>query len=166
MTVVSMFVVAGLAGLALLVYWWRTAGWLPAELREGDLVHVERTLKAEMPFPVVGRPDRVYRLPGGEHTPLEYKTRDVARLYESDRAQISLQAWLLRKNGHPTAPHGWVVVRRRKDGARYPLKVDLGDDAYCERLVRRYVALRAGRVIPQKTLDGRCKSCGHREACH
>ena len=100
-----------LFGLALaLAVWtfmvWRgfAQNWLPSELAAGKVAQVERNLFVDTPFPVVGRPDQVYRLPDGLHVPLENKNRDAHRVYETDIAQLSLQAWLLRLNGLETAP--------------------------------------------------------------
>jgi CRISPR-associated exonuclease Cas4 len=174
MGTLTLLLIAAL-GVALLVLWWRQEGklpawlqqegWLPAELRQGEMVGVEKSLMATTPFLVTGRPDRVYRLASGAHTPLDFKNRDTTRLFESDRAQLSLQAWLLRRNSKPTAPHGYLVVRLRKTGKTSALKVDLGDDAYCERLIRRYLALREGSVKPVKAKDARCNTCGHKGDC-
>lgn len=164
MVTLTLLLIAAL-GIALLVLWWKQEGWLPDELRQGELVGVEKSLTVTAPFLVTGRPDRVYRLASGAHTPLEFKNRDTVRLFESDRAQLSLQAWLLRRNDKPTAPHGYLVVRARKTGKKFALKVDLGEDAYCERLIRRYLALREGRVKPTKAKDPRCNTCPHNGNC-
>jgi CRISPR/Cas system-associated exonuclease Cas4 (RecB family) len=164
-----------MAGLAFLIFialvavfaaqWWRSQNWLPSELRNGKLIAIEKSLHTDVPYPVTGRFDRVYQLASGQHAPLEYKNRDITRLFESDRAQLSLQAWVLRRNGKPTAPFGFLVVRERKTGQKKAVKVDLGDDAYCERLIRRHIEVRSGRAKPNRARDGRCKACGHRDVC-
>lgn len=165
MSSVILFLIAGLGAALLLANWRPQDSWLPPELRGGKMVGIEKSLSTVTPFRVTGRLDRVYRLANGEHAPLEYKNRDTIRLFEKDRAQLSLQAWLLRKNGKPTAPHGYLVVRVRSTGKKCAVKVDLGDDAYCEHLIQRYLAVRDGRVKPAKAGDGRCKNCGHRDNC-
>lgn len=153
------------AGAALMIATWPRKSWLPEELRRAEAVWVEKRLTVEAPFWVVGRLDRVYRLAGGTHTPLEFKNRNTTRLFESDRAQLSLQAWLLRKSGKPTTEHGWLVVQERKSKQKRALKVDLGDDAYCERLIRRYLAVRDGQLQPVKADDARCNACAHKAIC-
>lgn len=152
---------------AFLAYWqWqRSSSWLPAELRRGKMVGVEKSLHAEAPFPVTGRLDRVYQLANGLHTPMEFKNRDTTRLHDSDLAQLSLQSWLLRRNGHKTASFGYLVVRERKTGRKKALKVNLRDDAYCDQLIRRYLEVQSGMEKPRKVRDGRCKSCGHYGVC-
>lgn len=147
---------------------WRgfTQDWLPDELKAGRVVLVEKNLLADDPYPVVGRPDQVYRLDSGLHVPLENKNRDEHRVYETDIAQLSLQAWLLRRNGMPTAPFGFVAINSRRTGQRKALRVELRDDAYCERLIARYLALIDGRLHPRRSRGRKCDTCGHRRACH
>lgn len=169
MTNLLSFVLFGLA--AALAFWtflvWRgfSQDWLPSELKAGKVVMVEKNLFARSPFPVVGRPDQVYRLPDGLHVPLENKNRDRHRVYETDVAQLSLQAWLLRRNGLPTAPFGYVAVNSRRTRARKAIRVDLRDDTYCERLIARYLDLTERRAPPRKDRGPKCETCGHRPLC-
>lgn len=163
----SGLIVFGIAALlaAFAVYWKLSSGWLPAELRAGTLLGSEVNFHADVPFPVTGRLDRVYQLRNGQHTPVEYKNREAARLHDSDRAQLSLQAWLLRRNGKATSPFGYLVVRERKSGRKKSLKVELMDDAACERMIWRHIEVKEGRASPQRVRDARCKSCGHNSVC-
>ena len=162
-----------LFGLALaLAVWtfmvWRgfTQNWLPSELAVGKVAQVERNLFINAPFPIVGRPDQVYRLPDGLHVPLENKNRDAHRVYETDIAQLSLQGWLLRRNGLPTAAFGYAVINSRTTRKRKAIRVELRDDAYCEQLIARYLAIIEGRAQARKSSGPKCKSCGHAGACH
>ena len=161
-----------LFGLALaLAVWtfmvWRgfAQNWLPSELAAGKVAQVERNLFVDTPFPVVGRPDQVYRLPDGLHVPLENKNRDAHRVYETDIAQLSLQAWLLRLNGLETAPFGFVVINNRKTRERRAIRVELRDDAYCEQLVARYIDITERGAKARRSRGGKCKSCGHVSVC-
>jgi CRISPR-associated exonuclease Cas4 len=162
-----------LFGLALaLAAWtflvWRgfSQDWLPDELKAGRVAQVERNLRADHPYRVIGRPDQVYRLPDGLHVPLENKNRDAHRVYETDIAQLSLQGWLLRRNGLPTAAFGYAVINSRTTRKRRAIRVELRDDAYCEQLIARYLAIIEGRAQARKSRGPKCKSCGHAGACN
>lgn len=140
--------------------------WRPAELRGARLVMVERDLFAGSgELALAGRPDRVYRTRANLHVPVEYKTRYGFRLYETDCAQLSLQAWQLRRTGRATGPTGYVVVSEQGSRKRRALAVQLGDDAYCEALMRRYHALRRNGNDAQRNTGPKCKTCGHRAHC-
>lgn len=168
MTIASLlcFLLAGLGALWLAMVWRGMAqDWMPDDLKSGRLVAIEKDLHADDPFPVVGRPDQVYRLANGLHAPVELKNRDSHSVYESDIAEISLRAWLLRKNGQPTAGHGYVVINNRTSGQRKAIRVALGGDAFCEALIGRYVALVEGRARPNKSPGRKCRSCGHLALC-
>lgn len=146
---------------------WRgfSQNWLPPELATAKVAQVERTLFVHAPFRVVGRPDQVYRLPDGLHVPVECKNRDAHRVYETDVAQLSLQAWMLRLNGYATADFAFVAVNSRGTGRRKAIKVQLRDDAYCEWLIRRYIDVTQYRVQPRQSRGGKCNSCGYRALC-
>lgn len=147
---------------------WRgfTQTWMPEELKGAKLVLVEKNLWTDATFPVVGRPDRVYRLATGDHVPLENKNRDGHAVYETDIAQLSLQAWLLRQTGKATAAFGYVVINSRRTGQRKSIRVDLYGDTACEQIIQRYFDITEGRTVPRKSRGGKCKSCGHRQHCH
>lgn len=167
------YVGMALGSLALLVgaifIWlvWRgfAQNWRPEELKRGKVVLVEEDLFVDGPFPLAGRPDQVYRLANGLHVPVDNKNRNVHRVYQTDMAELSLQAWLLRRHGMPTAPYGYVAANNRKTGERKALKVQLGDDQYCERLFRRYLELIEGRTEARRSVGPKCNSCGHRRRC-
>lgn len=154
-----------LAGWTFMVWRGFTQNWLPSELAEGKVTHVERNLFINSPFPVVGRPDQVYRLADGLHVPLENKNRDDHRVYETDIAQLSLQAWLLRLNGLETAPFAFVAINSRRTRKRRAIRVELRDDAYCEQLVARYLDIIERRAKPHKSRGHKCNSCGHLSVC-
>ncbi|MGP8438170.1 PD-(D/E)XK nuclease family protein [Paraburkholderia fungorum] len=164
---------------------WRgfTQDWLPEELKTARVALVEKNLwiDADLPrstgtgfgasrtyvsVPVVGRPDRIYKLSGGQHVPVENKNRDLDRVFDTDIAQLSLQAWLLRQKGFETASFGYVAINNRRTRQRTAHKVDLLDDAACVRIINRYLDVTEGRVEPRKSRGKKCNSCGHRIACH
>jgi CRISPR/Cas system-associated exonuclease Cas4 (RecB family) len=134
-------------------------------LKDANLVYVEHNFFVDAPFPVVGRPDQVYRLSDGRHVPLENKNRNSYRVYDGDVAQLSLQAWLLRELGKPTADFGLLAINHRQSGKRQAVRVPLWNDAACEQLIARYLALKEGKVLPRKSSGPKCTSCGHRTLC-
>lgn len=177
----------GVAVWTLLVWRGFTQVWLPEELKAASLVLVEKNIVIDMSFPaigrrldqlgrgcdelgrsfgMVGRPDQVYRLANGDHVPLENKNRDDHRVYDTDIAQLSLQAWLLRQTGKPTASFGYVVINSRRTRQRKSIRVDLYADAVCVRIIQRYLDVTEGRAVAKKNRGGKCKSCGHRPECH
>ena len=168
MSFASLLCFALAAGLALWVAMiWRgiAQDWLPDDLRAGRLVSVEEDLIVDGPYGVVGRPDQVYRLATGLHVPVELKNRDKHVVYETDLAEISLRAWLLRKNGKPTATHGYVAINSRVNGRRVAKRVDLRDDVFCESLIERYISLVHGGATPRKSRGAKCRTCGHASRC-
>lgn len=160
----------GAVGVLVLVAWrlvaLRTEAWLPAELRSAVLESVEEEISIEAPYAVRGRGDRVYRLEAGLRVPVELKTRDGFNVFETDFAELSLRAWLLRHVGRPTASFGYVVVRDRATGRTQARRVELRDDRYCEDLIHRYQLLTARWVPPRRQLGRKCNSCGHRPLCY
>lgn len=159
-----------LAGAIVLIWGWMvwpglSQDWLPDELKAGKLVRVEEDLVTDEPYPVIGRPDQVYRLADGMHTPVELKTRAKHVVYSTDVAEISLRAWLLRRNNISTAGHGYVVINSTESGIRKAIRVELGDDAFCERLIARYIGLIAGDAAPRKSRGAKCNTCGHYSRC-
>lgn len=169
MTSLSIYVLLGVA--IALVAWiflvWRgvTQDWLPPDLAAGRVVLVEKNLYTNSPYCLAGRPDQVYRLQDGSHVPVELKNHTAARVYDTDVAQLSLQAWMLRRNGMKTAPHGYVALQTPQARARRAIRVQLHDDAFCESLIARYLAIIEGRRAPQKSRGPKCKTCGHFSIC-
>lgn len=165
-----LLVLGGIVSVALAAYLfmvWRglSQDWRPEALKRGRCVQVEQDLRVDEPFRIIGRPDQVYRLADGLHVPVDAKNRDHHRVYETDKAELSLQAWLLRRHGMPTAGYGYIAATNRRTGERRALKVDLGDDAYCERMIRRYFDLIEGRVAPRASRGAKCRTCGHASYC-
>lgn len=145
--------------------------WLPPELHYSQIVAVERDMNCRIELAgygrvrVNGRPDQVYRLPNGLCVPLELKNRNSPQVHKTDADQLSLQAWMLRRNGYETANFGVVVFRSWQTGKRRSLIVPLAGDLYCVSLIDRYLGLTNGAVAPVKANDRRCDSCGHAEKC-
>ncbi|MBX3630314.1 MAG: Dna2/Cas4 domain-containing protein [Nitrosomonas sp.] len=147
---------------------WRglTQDWMPKELRVGRIVMIEEDLRTRFPFAVVGRPDQVYQLENGLHVPVENKNRSNFKIHETDIAQLSLQAWLLRRNRLSTTHYGYVAINNRKTGKRRAIRVDLLDDKSCGHLITRYLTVISHKAQPEKNMGVKCSSCGHRAYCY
>lgn len=61
-----------------------------------DLFMAECEVKTRKPVPLIGTPDEVYKALRGELIPVDTKIRKKARLYESDRTQLSVYRTILR----------------------------------------------------------------------
>ena len=140
--------------------------WRPDALHDAKLIMVERDLYTRSPYPIAGRPDQVFQLPDGQLVPVEFKTRNHHRVYETDIAELSLQAWLLRQNGRRTANHAYVAISNRDTRRRVAVRVTLWDTDRCEATIARYLALIAGEAVPRPCAPNKCGGCGHRARCH
>lgn len=156
---------AGIAAWVAMIWRGLSQDWLPDELKAGKVVAVEEDLTADEPFAVIGRPDQVFKVRTGQHVLVELKNRDSHRVYDTDVAEISLRAWLLRRNGQETASYGYIAVNQRSTGKREAIKVDLKSDEFCEKLIARYIEILEGRSWPRKARGPKCKSCGHATRC-
>lgn len=140
-------------------------GWLPGALVGAELVFVEKKFFINAPFRVIGKPDQVYKRVDGKYVPVEYKTRGKPQVYETDVAQLSLQAWVLRRAGMFTAEDAFVVISNKASGRREAVPVRLRDDAWCEALIRRHIDVVSGKVAPTRSGGSKCRSCGHAGRC-
>lgn len=145
--------------------------WLPPELHHARVAAVEKDMDCQVEIQghgrvrVHGRPDQVYQLPNGLYVPLELKNRNSPHVQKTDADQLTLQAWMLRKNGYQTAAFGVVVFRSWDTGKRRPVIVQLGGDVYSHSLIERYFGITSGMIAPSKANDRRCNSCGHAQKC-
>ena len=140
--------------------------WLPAELRDAQLVWSERAFRSQEPVLMAARIDRVYRLPDGALVLIEFKRRAQRRVRLSDVVELSVQRYVLQHAGHVVSQHAYVVVIL-PDGTRgRAVPVELEGAQQVERRAARLVNLRARRVSPSgPTHPAVCASCGHRAAC-
>lgn len=145
--------------------------WLPPELHYARVAAVEKDMSCLVDLHehgrvrVHGRPDQVYQLHNGLYVPLEFKNRKSPRVQKTDSDQLSLQAWMLRRNGYQTAPFGVVIFRSWHTGKRRPVVVPLAGDLYSFSLIERYFGISNGSIAPVKAEDQRCNSCGHAQEC-
>jgi CRISPR-associated exonuclease Cas4 len=140
--------------------------WLPAELRDAQLVWSEKAFRSQAPVPIAVRIDRAYRLPDGVLVLIEFKRRTRRRMHLSDVVELSVQRYVLQHAGHVVSRRAYVVVIL-PDGTRSrAVPVELESAKEVEHRAARLVDLRARRASPNgPTRSTVCASCGHRAVC-
>ncbi|MDE2299665.1 MAG: PD-(D/E)XK nuclease family protein [Burkholderiales bacterium] len=171
---VALFGTAVIAVLARLR--WHAAGKvsaerasLPAELRDAELVYVERLFRVSEPVRLAAKLDRAYRLPSGVIVLVEFKSRWIDQPFLSDVVQLSAQRLALEgQTRQAVAPYGYVVIKRPGRAARHAAhRVELLRDEVVVALVRRREDILAGRVRPRHAAStGTCRTCAFRSECH
>lgn len=140
--------------------------WLPAELRDAELVWSEKAFRCDEPVPIAVRIDRAYRLPKGALVLIEFKRRTQLRVRLSDVVQLSVQRYVLQHAGHVVSRRAYVVVILPHGTHSRAVPVELEGAQQVERRAARLVNLRARRVSPSGPMHSAlCGSCGHRAAC-
>lgn len=146
----------------------REKRWLPADLRNAELVYLERTFRATRPLRLVARVDRAYRRPDGIIVLVELKTRALAKTYFSDVIELSAQRVAIEaQTGEPVAETAYVVVQRSEHGARKIARpVRLLPPAEVMATARRREMVLAGATLARCTsLRGLCRQCAFRREC-
>jgi CRISPR-associated exonuclease Cas4 len=159
-----------LLGLSLFFWWYFAKGtvtetWLPGELHRAQLQIVETTYKTEQPYRIAAKPDRAYRLPSGELVLMELKTRPGIRVFDTDIAELSLQAWVLRSLGERVKDHAYVAVLKHRSSRPKPERVSLLDDKACLKLIERCLELKTGAARPRSNASKHCLTCAYQTEC-
>jgi CRISPR-associated exonuclease Cas4 len=140
--------------------------WLPAELRDAELLWSEKAFRSGGPVPIAVRIDRAYRSALGDLVLIEFKRRARRRVHLSDVVELSAQRYALQHVGHVVSRRAYVVVVLPDGAFGRALPVDLEDAAETELRVARLVALierrRSARGASHPAV---CASCGHRGSC-
>ena len=138
----------------------------PSDLRDAELIYLEKRFDVSEPVRLSTRLDRAYRMPSGLVVLLELKTRNVNRAFPSDVIQLSAQRLALeRRTREVVAQHGYVVAQT-PDGAREAHRVRLVSEEAVVALVRRREAILAGQINPRPTDSvGVCRACAYRFIC-
>jgi CRISPR-associated exonuclease Cas4 len=138
----------------------------PSDLKDAELIYLEKRFDMSEPVRVSARLDRAYRMPSGLIVLLELKTRSVNRVFPSDVIQLSAQRLALeRKTRQVIAHHGYVIAQT-PDGAREAHRVRLVSGEAVVALVRRREAILAGRINPRPAASvGVCSTCAYRSVC-
>ena len=143
--------------------------WLTNELKQAKLTMVEQKWQVEYPYNIVGRFDRVYEFDiQGKKVlmPVDFKTRARDRVFDSDIAEVSLQAWMLRQSGFITSAHGYIVIKNTATGATTPHRFALKSDVECQHLIEHYFNLTSKRILAKQAPTFKCKGCSHHSRCH
>lgn len=138
----------------------------PSELKDAELIYLEKRFNVSEPVRLSARLDRAYRMPSGVIVLMELKTRSVNRAFSSDVIQLSAQRLALeRETRHVVAQYGYVVAQT-PDGARKAHRVRLVSGEAVVALARRREAILGGRINPRPAASvGLCRTCGYRSIC-
>lgn len=149
----------------------RALGTMPTELVGARLLASERKYGCRRPVPVVARVDQLLQRADGVAVLIETKRRQVRKIYDSDRLQLSVQAFTLRHSRrlgffrYPTvADHAYV--RLVGENATEFRQVRLLGDAEVIAAYKRARAVIAGRTEPKPPASrGLCVRCGFFTIC-
>lgn len=145
--------------------------YMPPEVAGGRLVLSEETIRAKRVAKIVAKPDQVYLSTNDALVLVENKTRERNVVYDSDRVELSVQAFALRHGRGETlkrysvADYGYVAVRVGNRPPVFHRVVLLTDEAIVS-LRQRRLALVAGLAEPGGPPSIRvCGTCGQRPNC-
>jgi CRISPR/Cas system-associated exonuclease Cas4 (RecB family) len=174
MTWSAMYVLAGLVALIL----WLVRLWMgrhrvgerasrPRELAGAELVYMEKLFRITEPIRLVARVDRVYRRANGLLVLVELKTRLAARVYETDRIQLSVQKLAIEaQTGEVVEPQAFVSFASPTSRRVHSQSVTLLGVEEIVALARRREAILKGRVEPSYARSPRaCSGCVFRPEC-
>lgn len=152
---------------------WQASEPLPEDLRRAKLFVSEKDYSIRRPFPLVGRPDQVYRV-GRRLIVTDTKRRGVARVFQGDRIQLSLYRLLLERSVNPwwrrwilpyTVEHQSWLRCMTPEGVTY-VRVDTIPDSELIELYERYRAVQCRETPPRPTTStALCRGCNYRDEC-
>ena len=139
----------------------------PRELRDAELMYMEKRFRIRRPIHLVAQLDRAYRAPDGALVLVELKTRWGGPQL-SDIIQMSAQRMVVEgETGQPVARHGFVMIER--PDAQRSLRshhVQLWDAAQVVALARRREAVLNGLASPRHAARiETCRRCLYRSEC-
>lgn len=144
---------------------------MPEELALATLVLSESKLFVAGPNAIVCRVDQVYETQDGRLIPVESKTRTRNVVFDTDRVELSIQAYMLRHAAPGrlrrcrSSEYGYVRIRHPEGGVRYHRSRLLSDEAVLS-LRQRRLDLETGRVEPRGSdSPGMCMKCASRSRC-
>lgn len=138
------------------------SGAVPQELAGARLFMSETEIACDLPVPLRGRVDQVYRDDGGELWIVDAKSRD--RVFQKDVLQMSVYRTILRAKGYSVAKRAFV--RSVSSGDDRFIPVDLWGDKAVIAAHARFDAIIGGVVPPRGSGNKRlCSGCAHRSVC-
>ena len=146
--------------------------FMPAEVASAQLVLSEELIRVRSPAKVVAKTDQVYLTVDGVLVPVENKTRSRDVVYDYDRVEISVQAFVLR-HGRPlhlrkyqVASYGYVRVLVHGRNPHYH-RVELHSDQSIVSMRHRRLELDSGAAQPRAASNARiCVSCPQAASCN
>lgn len=155
---------AGLFLLILLVTLFDVDGEVPLDraLKEtGRLIGSEVRLNYRGGFSVSGRADQIWSVPNAGYVLVDTKRRARQEVYKSDRLQLSIYTWLMRRaskfHDQPIMETAFVRFPQADEPAVF-LPVELFSDEETETFIRRAFVL-SGK-IPERN-PSQCYRCKH-----
>lgn len=134
----------------------------------GVLVGSEVRLSHRSDFSVSGRVDQLWMIPDAGYLLVDTKNRTRAQVYDSDRLQLSIYAWLLRRSDRfgdkDVVETGFVRIPSDTEPARF-LPVALLSDTETEKIIQTAFARADHGQILNPPRCYRCGHCGHYAAC-
>ncbi len=139
----------------------------PRELRDAELIYMEKRFRIRRPIHLVAQLDRAYRTPDGLLVLVELKTR-LGGPQLSDIIQLSAQRLAVQgEAGERVAGHGFVTIER-PDAKRSlrSYRVQLLDTSQVLTLADRRAGILEGRVDARYAARVEtCHRCPYRSEC-
>jgi hypothetical protein len=139
--------------------WWKKEG-MPSELRGATLFLNEQEIRTDLPVPMHGRVDQVFKTPRGVLVPVDTKCRDSGCVFKSDIIQLSVYRVILQhRYGSQYTVSGTGYVRAvtrmgQVQRIRY-LPVRLLPERRVVKMWHRYTELKEGRAKGKCTCEGK-----------
>lgn len=178
MTSALIILAAAATLLALAAYWasrrarraWQGAEALPAELAGARLWASEKLLRCRWPVNLRGRIDQAWRTRDNRIVAVETKHRRTPRVYASDRLQLSLCAFLLRRrpwrwwSRERVATHGYVRLVTPAGVVYHQVQLLPDEDvvAACDRYLEITRHPQTAHAAAKPAL---CRPCAYRTDC-
>jgi CRISPR/Cas system-associated exonuclease Cas4 (RecB family) len=121
----------------------------------------EKAFKIYSPIALYGRPDLVMQNWGGELVVHDLKTRKTSKVYESDRLQLNLYAYLIGvATGRKVAKHAVVRVASKSGVVLIKIDLTMSAEAICMLAERYRQTVDNPRIASLTSLPWLCKNCG------
>lgn len=119
---------------------------LPHILDGAVCVLNERDIRCLHPIALHGKPDQLFRTKDGLYVLVDTKKRDQCRVFTCDQVQLSVYAFILRRQGHIIHPDGFIRIPF-DDGRVAFLPVKLLSDETILKLHKQFLDIKSGRLL-------------------
>lgn len=141
---------------------------LPSILQNAKIYANEEIFSMDVPIKLSDKPDQVWESERGPLVIVDTKNRTSQAVFESDRVQLSLYAFLVSQSlrGRSKDIYGTAYIRLPGTfGSRYaPVKLIPPDELMANHA--RYWNITDGHITPRMNgAGGLCHHCGHRKKC-